>query len=160
MASDFILDPGTNGFIATPFNLMTTELNALASGSVATSSVGGTSGVFTQTNFANAQKCFITFKAGGAFTPTAGGNITGWWLMSPDGGTTFEIALGSNLALPRPPDFIIPLFASAYASGNLSFSSVIRAPWSSCKAFIQNNSGVALAATGNVIQAAPVAERY
>ena len=42
---DFLLDPGTNGFIATPFNLMTTELNSLVNTDRALSSVGGSSGV-------------------------------------------------------------------------------------------------------------------
>lgn len=159
MAADFLLDPGTSGFIATPFNLYSTELNALGSGSTATSSVGGTSGVYTQTNFANAQKCFVFFESGGAFTPTAGGNLTGWWILSDNGGTNFEFTV-ANTAMPRAPDFVIPLYASAYAAGGRSWSQVVRAPWPSCKIYIQNNSGAALPATGNLILAAPVAERY
>lgn len=159
MSADFLLDPGTNGFIATPFNLLSTELNALASASTATSSVGGSSGVFTQTNFANAQKCFVFFESGGAFTPTAAGNLAIWWLQSDNGGTNFEFTV-SNTALPRAPDAIIPLYASAYASGGRSWSPICRAPWPSCKIYVQNNAGVALPATGNLILAAPVAERY
>lgn len=157
--ADFLLDPGTNGFIAVPFNLLSTELNSLATGTGVTSSVGGASGVFGQTNFANAQKCYVFFESGGSFTPTAGANIAGWWLLSDDGGTHFEKTV-ANTSLPRPPDFVIPLYASAYASGDRSWSQVIRAPWPSCKIFAINNAGVALPSTGNLILAAPVAERY
>ena len=48
MAADFLLDPGTNGYITSLFNLVTTELNTLGIASATTSSVGGSSGVFSQ----------------------------------------------------------------------------------------------------------------
>lgn len=160
---DFLLDAGTNGFIISPFNLMSTELNSLGGNSTvsntATSTAGGASGVFAQSNFGNAQKVLIWFIAGGAITPVAGGNITGWWLSSNNGGTNFEKTVTST-ALPRAPDFIIPLYNSAYASGDMSFASVCRAPWPSCKVFIQNNSGNNMPASGNLIIAGPVAEKY
>lgn len=159
MASDFLLDAGTSGFIATPFNLQSTELNALTNGSSAVSSVGGTSGVYTQSNFNNAQWFIPLFIAGGAFTPTAGGAISGWFLFSDNGGTNFEKTV-SNTALPRPPDFVIPLFASAYASGDRAFGPIARGPWPSCKVLLINNAGATLPATGNLVLAAPVAERY
>ena len=56
------------GFLTAPFNLMTTELNALGSGANGISSVGGTAGVFTQTNFGSGIYGAVHFKAGGAFT--------------------------------------------------------------------------------------------
>jgi hypothetical protein len=160
MSADFLLDPGTSGFIATPFNLLSTELNAIANAGTATSSVGGTSGVFTQTNFANAQWVLPYWTYGAAFgtAPTAGANLTGWWLMSPDGGTTFEATV-SGTALPRPPDFIIPVYLNITSTGIL-FGPVCRAPWTSCKVLIQNNTGQTLPATGNLIKCGPVAERY
>jgi hypothetical protein len=51
-ATPFLWQPGTsnNGLYAPSLTLMTTELNSLASGSVAVSSVGGTSGVFSNAN--------------------------------------------------------------------------------------------------------------
>lgn len=103
---------GTGGFLTSPFNLMTTELNTLTNGSSATSSVGGTSGVFTQSSQGSGIWGFAHFKSGGAVTPTAGGYIAGWFLYSPDAGSTFEFTV-SNTDLPRNPDFIIPLYASA-----------------------------------------------
>ena len=73
MATDFLLDAGTRGFKATPFNLLSTELNTLGNGSAATSSVGGTSGVYSQTNWVNCPFGSVYFTGGGAFTPSAGG---------------------------------------------------------------------------------------
>jgi hypothetical protein len=155
MATDFLEDPGTGGFIVTPFDLMTTELNALATTDTATSSVNGTSGVFTQTNYGNAEWAQIYFQSGGAFTPTAGGYLAGWFLFSANG-TTFEITV-ANTALTRTPDFIISLNAAAYASGNQSpASGLTRVPNWSNKVFIQNNAGVTLPSTGNLIVAGPV----
>ena len=110
-SKDFLLDPGTNGFIATPFNLMTTELNSLATTDSAISSVGGSSGVFAQSNFDNEMLYEVYFVAGGSISSiSAGGNLAGWWCKSTDGGTTFEKTV-SNTAFPRPPDLLIPLDA-------------------------------------------------
>lgn len=165
MATQFLDAGGTNGFIATPFNLQTTELNAVINGSAATSSVGGTSGVFSQTNFANGIWGLIWFISGGAFTPTAGGCISGWFLQSTDGGTTFEALVAtpstSVAALPRAPDFIIPLDAAANSSGQIKFcSGFVKLPWPSCKVVLQNNSGATLPSTGNSVVCGPVATQY
>lgn len=156
---DFLLDPGTSGFIATPFNLMTTELNALANTNSALSSVGGTSGVFSQTNFVNGILYEVYFVAGGTISSiSAGGCLSGWWCKSTDGGTTFEKTV-SNTAFPRPPDLLIPLDAS-YSSSDIRFGIIASAPWPACKLFVINNSGQSLASTGNKIIAAPVGWGY
>lgn len=163
MATNFLETTGTNGFLTTPFNLLSTELNALATATpgVATSSVGGTSGVFTQTNFGSGIWGVVHFLAGGAFTPIAGAYIPGWFLYSPDGGTSFEkTSTGATADLPRPPDFIIPLFAAAYAANDISSSGIIRLPWWSCKVFVVNRAGANFPATGNLIKAASVAVQY
>ena len=157
MATSFLETAGTNGFIATPFNLLTTELNTLANGSSATSSVGGTSEVFTQTNYANAQKCQIYFTSGGAFTPTGASYFQGWFLFSPDNGTSYETAA----LITRNPDFIIPLAGSAFASTNIALANgVTRVPWWTNKVYLTNNSGVSLPASGNTLKAGPVADQY
>ena len=166
MPTNFLEAAGTNGFIATQFNLLSTELNALASGAAATSSVGGSSGVFSQTNNANAIWGSLYFTSGGAFTPTAGGYLAGWFLPSTDGGTTFEALVSTPsatvLALSRPPDFVITLDNAAYASGNIRWCSgrKVMLPWESYKVVLQNLSGVALPATGNLIKVGPVAIQY
>ena len=63
--ANFLNQPGTNGLIQAAFNLVTSEMNALSNGSAASSTVGGTSGVFTQTNWSSAiwkrtEGCAIT----------------------------------------------------------------------------------------------------
>lgn len=151
--TDFLYDAGTNGFIVTPPNLMTAELNGLASAAEVVSS-----GVFSQTSFGNAIYGKVWFKAGGAFTPTGNPFLAGWWVNSTDGGTTFE---KNATVLPRSPDFFIPLAAAAYASGDIVFApSIIRLPAPSCKVMLQNNSGAALPATGNVLTVGPIAVKY
>jgi hypothetical protein len=160
MATNFLeYSGGTNGFLTAPFNLMSTELNALANGSNAVSSAGGTSGVFTQSSWGSGIWGVIDLVAGGAFTPTAGGYLAGWFLYSPDGGTTFEKVVAAT-DLPRAPDFIIPLFASAYAANDVSSSGLVKLPWWSHKVYIANHAGVALASTSNLIKGASVAVQY
>jgi hypothetical protein len=160
MPTNFLESAGTNGFLATPFNLLSTELNALATATSTASSVGGAGGVFTQTNYANAIWAEVYFQSGGAFTPAAPNYLAGWFLFSPDGGTTFEATV-SNTDLPRAPDFIIPLFVSAYATNSVSQASgLVRVPFWSNKVFINSHAGATLPATGNVIKAAPVAIQY
>lgn len=157
MATNFLEAAGTSGFIATPFALMgATDLSGLTNGNGVTS----TASVLSQTTFANAIWCQVFFQAAGAFTPTAGGYIAGWWLNSDNGGTNFEKVV-ANTDLPRSPDFIIPMFASAYASGDRSWAAgIVKAPFGSCKAFVMNHAGVNLSANNHLIQAAPVAIQY
>lgn len=159
MATTLQLDPGTNGWVHAIVDLLTTELNALASGAAVTSSVGGTSGVYNQSNFSSAPLDEIWFTSGGAFTPTGSPILYGWFLKSIDGGTTFESLISTPSttvpALPRNPDFTIPLDAAAFASGNLKFGTISNLPAPSFKVVVQNMSGVALPATGNKITVGP-----
>lgn len=159
MPADFLFNPGTNGFTVTPFNLLSTELNSLAIGATALSSVGGTSGVFTQSNTGNALMGEIYFSAGGGVTPVVGGYFAGWFLTSPDG-TTFEKYI-SGTPPSRGADFIIPLYAAAYSSGEFAFSNGILVPLPAApfKTVLQNQSGVALPGSGNLIKLGPVAVR-
>lgn len=167
MATNFLEAAGTNGFLVTPVTLMTTELNALASGSAATSSVNGTSGVFNQTSFGSGIILSGFFTWTTTITPTAGGNLACWWLRSTDGGTTFESVLSTASttvpALGRAPDFTIPVYegGTALGAGGVKWAQAeFSYPWVSTKLLVQNNSGVALAATGNVIKAGSVAIQY
>lgn len=160
MPTDFLQKTGTNGFLTTPFNLMSTELNTLANNTSATSSVGGTSGVFTQSSWGSGIWGVAHFLAGGSFTPTAGGYIACWFLYSPDGGSSFEKVV-SNTDMPRSPDFTIPLYASAHASNDVVQSSgIIRMPWWSTKLFVVNHAGASLPSSGNLIKLGSVAVQY
>lgn len=169
--TDFLHEAGTSGFIVTPFQLFTsadTTLNALASGSVVTSAHGGalTTGVFKQTDFGSAQlgQIWFTIVTAG-WTPTAGGCIPGWFLMSSDGGTTFEALVAAPSAtvpaLPRPPDFIIPLEAAALAAGALKFANPpCPLPWTAAKCVVQNMTGAAFGAGAHTITCGPVADKF
>jgi hypothetical protein len=154
VSTSFLYAAGTNGYTTSPFSLFTTELNALGSGSVIISSVNGTSGKFTQSNFGNSIWGHIWFKAGGAFTPTGSPSISIWYVNSTDGGTTFE---KSSVALPRSPDIVIPMTASAYASGDIVYApGLVRLPAPTVKLLCQNNAGVAFSASGHIITCGPV----
>lgn len=147
----------------TPFNLLSTEsgFGGLANGGVVLSSIGGAgnNGVFSQTDFGSAQYCYYVFVAGGAFTPTANGNIALWFVNSRNAGSSFEKTV-SGVTIPRPPDILIPLYASAYAVNDEAWSQVYQAPWFTSKFLLQNNSGVALPASGNLLIAVPVADKF
>lgn len=159
--ANFILAAGTNGFITTPVSLLTTELNGLTNVHTAVSSVGGTSGVFTQSSFANAPLLGIEFTSGGAFTPAAGDELWGWFLESLDGGSNFD-RLASNTPLARTPDFTIPLIASAYASADRAWAQgryVDRPPFGSFKVAVYSLT-VTLPASGNIIKMGPAAMTY
>lgn len=162
MATNFLHAAGTNGFLTTPFNLMTTELNTLTNGSTVVSSVGGTSGVFSQTNTTQGQYGYVWITLGGNFaaTPAAGANLTGWFINSTDGGTTFE---KSSAVPPRAPDFIIPLNAATYAASDVVYASgLVPLPYGSFKVLIQNNAGTSAstASSGNILKCGPTADQY
>jgi hypothetical protein len=160
MATNFLYASGADGFIATPFNLQTTELNTLGSGNTVISSVGGSSGVFSQTQTLGAVWGIISFLAGGSFTPSGSPVLSGWFINKADD-SHFE-KLVSNTAPPRSPDFYIPLFASAYAANDLALcqDGLVRLPPNLFEVLIQNNSGVSLPSSGNKIVCGPVAVQY
>lgn len=163
MATNFLHATGTNGFIATPFTVIgSTELNAVANAAAIISSTNGSSGQFNQTNFAHAQYGYFyaTTGASSGWQPTAGGNLTGWYIHSPDGGTTWQ----TTLLLPpaSPPDFIIPLSTATAmpASAIVGVSTIVPLPYDTVKICIVNNSGATTASVNNTITCAPVADQY
>lgn len=135
------------------------EATALTNGSAVTSNywqiTGGAVGVF---NLASdeiyALISSMWFMAGGAFTPSAGGALSGWFLPSIDGGTNFETALATPSAtvpaLPRSPDVVFSLDAAAHAAGTIRFAQgriITPPPEADCKFILQNNSGVTMPST-------------
>ena len=165
MATNFLeYAGGSNGFLVAPTNIISSELNSLGNGSTATSSVAGP---FSQTTWSSGIILTGYFTAGAIMTATVGGVLAGWWLRSTDGGTTFEslVATASTTvaALPRPPDFVIPVYEGGVALVTSSIKwaqSEFVYPWVSAKALIQNLSGVTLPATGNTIKVGSVAIQY
>lgn len=126
-----------------------TGFSALSNGSAVTSSVSGTSGVFAPSLWGYGLYGEVEFNAGGSFTPIANGALLGWFLLSQDGGTTFETLVTSPStsvpALERAPDFVIPFSATALASGNrVKGAWPVRPPAVHHKVVVQNRSGVSL----------------
>jgi hypothetical protein len=165
VATNFLNAAGTNGFIAAPFSIVaSTQLSSLGSGSAVLVST-----VFSQTDYSNAPWGSMYFEAAGAFTPTAGGYLAIWFVLSYDGGTGFEthnIATASTtvMAMGRSPDVIIPTYegGAAWASGNRRWNQgrYFKTPWESHKVLIQNLSGVALSANNHIIKAMGMAQQY
>ncbi len=165
MTANFIWFPGTsnNGLLTTVLTLMTTEIESLGSGSSVVSSVGGASGVFSNTNTGQAIWADLFLDLGNpgvASNTSAGANLAGWFFTSPDG-TTFETVTPP----PRPVDFIIPLPSGTTIAANVVFKSqgVVRMPALPFKVLIQNNCGQAFGNGGTVVpylKMAPFAVQY
>jgi hypothetical protein len=159
-ATPFVWQPGTanSGLAAPSLTLMTSELNSLASGSIAASSVGGTSGVFTNANTGQViwSPMVLTLGAtAGAFQ--TGGNLSCWFLQSLDG-LTFESA---SAAPPRAPDVVFPVPAAALsATATFLSEGLVRVPALKFRILCQNNSGQPLNAAGNTVVLAPTAVQY
>jgi hypothetical protein len=145
-----------SGLIASLLTLQSTEMNSLANAALIVSSVGGSSGKFTNANTGQAVfgDVFLTLGAIGS-TLTAGANLAGWFLVSPDSGSTYE---SLTVAAPRPPDFIIPLPTSTI-SGGAVYKSAGRVviPALQFKVLVQNNTGQAFASSANTLTLAPQA---
>lgn len=161
MTANFLWNSGTsnNGLLVTALALETSELNTLTNGSTALSSVGGSSGAFNQSNTAQAMwaDLFLTLGAIGSAL-AAGANIAGWFVLSYDGGTTFE---ATATALSRPPDFLIPLPASTISAASVAKASgKVLMPALPFKVLTQNNTGQSLASSANTLRGAFEAIQY
>ena len=143
---------GVHRAMESPISIIgASELNALGNGNTVTGTAGGTAGVFSATQIKNLAAGEVFLTCAGTFTPTAGGCISGWFLRSSDGGTTFE-KVTSNTALARPPDFIIPLNAVAVANADVYFAAgEVRLPSCPFKVYVQNNTGVSLGASNHTM---------
>lgn len=163
MSAPFLWQPGTsnNGLLtASALTLLSTELNSVASAGAAVSSVGGTSGVFSNASTGQAVFADLFLKLGAiASALSSGANLAGWFLTSPDG-TTFENVV-SGAALARPPDFFIPAPATTISAGSVYRSAGrVILPALKFKVFVQNNLGQTLAASANTLTLAPFALQY
>lgn len=162
MPTNFLEAVGTNGFISPPYAL------GVYSGGNTVSQLLQTNGsvppsTFTQTSGTPAQAIWASLYAvaGTAFTPATGGFLSGWFLRSANG-TTFESPIQTNIGMPRAPDFVIPLVAAAYASGNASWcqGGYVKLPWEANQVYVQSLAGSGVAITALTIYAAPVAIQY
>ena len=162
MAGNFLETAGTNGFITAPTSVSIT-LSALTNGSAATGST-----VFSQSTVGNAQKCMAYFTVVTAgWTPTAGGVIACWWLLSTDGGTTFESLVSTPsttvAALPRPPDFLIPVYegGTALSAGNIKWANgPFIFPYVGAKVVVQNLTGATFGTGVHTLNIGGVVDGY
>lgn len=169
MAGNFLLTAGTNGLFSTARTVTwTTALNNLASGSRAISDTTADTGLFSQSSFSNAKYAQAEFShITATLAATAGGCLACWWLHSRDAGSTYEDESSTTPsttvpALPRPPDFIIPLYTggTAIPAGALKWSQRFRLPHVSSKLVVQNMSGAALSAHAHTLTIFGLADGY
>lgn len=168
MATNFLQATGasTTGFFSAVTTLISSELTSLGTSTGTGGSTAVSASVYTSSaSFGQALWGEAVFYTGSAISPLAGGFLSGWWLKSIDGGTTFESTVGSsNVGLARPPDFVIPFSTVAYGSSNQMFATgIVKMPWPAAKLYVQNSAGVALASSSNAystIKIGPVAVQY
>lgn len=165
MATNFLEAVGTNGFVGSPTSAGL-SLNALASGGASTGTQVFTAGPAGTLSGAQKGHAYLTVVTAG-FTPTTSGVIACWFLLSTDGGTTFESTPATPsttvMAVARPPDFVIPVYegGAALAAGNILFASgPFILPYLAYKIVAQNLSGVALGAGNHTITLGGVTDQY
>lgn len=158
----------TNGVLAAPFATVagsgnTNGLDGLTSGSAATSASG-----YSQSDTLGAKEAYVYYLSGDTtWTPSgAGANIAVWFLLSMDGGSTYESAQNTPSttvpALSRPPDAVIPLDLVATGTGGVKKFATgrVKLPPGTFKVVAQNNGGATMGDTTTVhagIYIAPVA---
>lgn len=152
------------GTPATAFNLMTTELESQAAGALFVSSVLHGTGIVSMSDTLSYELANIFFMVGNpgyssAFTQ--GAALSGWWLESPDGGTTFPIA---TFAPTRAPDFSFAMPLSTVAASTL-FPPCIKVslPSGPFKVLVQNNllvTSASGATTAPYLKCVPYTENY
>lgn len=169
MAGSFLHTAGTNGIVGTARTVTwTTALNNLASGSRAISDTTADTGLFSQSSFSNCMFGFAEFShITNTLAATVGGCLACWWLGSRDGGSTYEAESTTTPsttvpALPRAPDFIIPLYvgATAIPAGSLIQNPRIILPNNYAKLVVQNMSGAAFSAHAHTLVIAGIADGY
>lgn len=152
-ATDFLWE-GSGVYGVAVANLLTTQLNALASSTGNTlSTLGGAFQNTTGRIYAD-----VEFAAGGTFSPTAGGFIELWFLRSLDGGSNYEDG-SASVAPGRAPDIVIPVEAGTTITPRNGASGLILPP-AFYKPLARNQTGATLPASGNIIRFALYSEQY
>lgn len=135
-----------------PTSILTTQLNSLANSAanvLSTSNTGLTAGGYIYAD--------MEFVSGGAITPVAGAFVEVWLLRSIDG-TNYED--GSSTAAPgRAADAVIPVRSASTITPRAGIPGVIL-PVSTFAAIARNQTGVTLAASGNIVRYSRYTEQY
>lgn len=158
--SNFIHQTGTNGFLTgTSSGLSLTSTSEMAS--LGSSSNLVCSKVLSQVTTLSAQYGYVVLQIGSSFTPASGGNLSGWFLNSNDGGTTYEASPGTAIPMPRAPDFIIPISTAGATNAAIYYANgpIVPLPYGTFKVVVQNNFGVTMG-TSTYLLAYPVADTF
>lgn len=152
-ATNFVWEgAGTYGVSVT--NLLTTQLNALASSNGNTlSTLGGAFQNTTGRIYAD-----VEFVAGGTFSPAAGAFIELWFLRSLDGGSTYEDG-SASVAPSRAPDIVIPVTAGTTITPRNGAPGLVLPP-AFYKPLARNQTNATLPTSGNLIRYALYTEQY
>jgi hypothetical protein len=130
---------------ATAVAVLSTDANSLGSGSSVTTSVNGSSGVFTPAAFSNYPFGLAELVCAAGSNFTANTTVYGWWMNSVDGGSNYESQAQAQL---RPPDMC--WIVNAATSFRQCVYCVL--PLGYAKACFQNNTGQAWSASGNTVK--------
>lgn len=142
---------GTGGFLTAPFDLLSTEMNALGNGSTALSSVGGASGVFDQSHTGGYVWGVLSFVSGGAWTPGVGGYMHVFFLTRADNAGFGKFL--ANAAQARRPDAVIAFLNTSHAAGEVVESEgLVQIPAIPCRVLVRSVAGASMPATGNKLK--------
>lgn len=145
----------SSGYLTSASDILTTELNSLASSTSNTLSSAG-SAIDNSTN-----KYIwydVEFLAGGTYTPTAGGFLELWLLRTLDG-TNYEDG-SSTIAPARRPDVIIPVRAGTTITPRAGGQGRLILPPGLSKPIVRNQSGATLPSSGNKVTIRPHTVAY
>jgi len=153
MPTSFLWD-GAGVYSASRTTWLSTQLNALANSAANTLCAAGSA----FQNTAGLLYADVEFLAGGTTTPVAGAFLELWLLRSLDGGTSYEDG-SATVAPGRPCDITIMVRAGTTITPRAGASGLILPP-GFYKPIARNQTGVTLAATGNIISFAAYTEEY
>jgi hypothetical protein len=130
--------------------LMTTELNSLANGSSIVSSVGGTSGAFTNTVGTANWDGYVRGKIElylASLSPSGGAYCSLWFIKTVDG-TNYED--GASSTPYRTPDVVFPIGSTASTAYRVIREILV--PVGTFKLVLQNSTGASLASSSNTVK--------
>lgn len=152
-ATNFLWE-GAGSYGVSVANLLTTQLNSLASSNANTLSTLGSA----FQNTAARVYADVEFVAGGTFSPTAGGFVELWFLRSLDGGSSYEDG-SASIAPGRAPDIVIPVRGGTTITPQAGASGLILPP-GFFKPIARNQTGATLPSSGNIVRYALYSEQY
>ncbi len=145
MVANLLWAVGTNGYLASAANLLTTELNALANASLTAA------GTAIDNSAVNAAiYCDVEFIAGGTWATGTNPYMELWFLRSLDGGSNYEE--GSNTVTPGRRANVIIQFRPSVTIAQRIIVPMVLLPPGHFKPLIKQTTNATLPATGNILR--------